>query len=320
MSHRKERSEKTCLNCNTQTVGRFCHICGQENVEPKETFGHLLRHFIEDLTHFDGKFFKTISLLFTKPGFLPAEYIKGRRASYLNPIRFYIFVSALFFLLLMSVFIHLRRSSPEKKENATFGNAMIDFGNELKKSDSIQARKVDCKTVAEYDSLQLTLPESEREGTVGRYFMRKMISANQYQSTHNKESNKKLQEKFFHSLPYALFLSLPIVGLALLLLYWRRKEQYYVSHIIFLVYMYCFVFLLQLLIMTVMQGGTIGYVIGNILRFSIFIYLFMAMRRFYGQSFSKTLLKFILFSFSAMAIIVVFSLIVAVNALFNLAA
>ena len=77
MSHRKERQEKICLNCQAQTVGRYCHACGQENIEPKETFLHILRHFFEDMTHFDGKIFRTLSLLFTKPGFLTTEYLKA---------------------------------------------------------------------------------------------------------------------------------------------------------------------------------------------------------------------------------------------------
>ena len=104
MSHSKERSEKICLNCNTALNGRFCHVCGQENREPKETVWGLITHFFYDITHFDGKFFSTLKYLVLKPGFLPAEYIKGRRNSYLNPIRMYVFTSALFFIIFFSVY------------------------------------------------------------------------------------------------------------------------------------------------------------------------------------------------------------------------
>ncbi|WP_276483879.1 DUF3667 domain-containing protein [Paraflavitalea pollutisoli] len=64
----------------------------------------LVSHFFYDITHFDGKFFSTTKLLITKPGLLPAEYIKGRRARYLHPIRMYVFSSALFFLIFFSLF------------------------------------------------------------------------------------------------------------------------------------------------------------------------------------------------------------------------
>ena len=103
MSHLKERKEKNCLNCQATLVGRYCHVCGQENLEPKETVWHLVSHFFNDITHFDGKFFATVNYLLRKPGLLPMEYIKGRRMSYLNPIRMYVFTSAIFFVIMFAL-------------------------------------------------------------------------------------------------------------------------------------------------------------------------------------------------------------------------
>ncbi|GGB01191.1 DUF3667 domain-containing protein [Puia dinghuensis] len=108
MSHLKERKEKTCLNCQTEIIGRYCHVCGQENLEPKETVWHLVQHFFNDITHFDGKFFATLKYLLKKPGFLSLEYMRGRRMAYLNPVRMYVFTSAIFFIVLFSM------SRPEK--------------------------------------------------------------------------------------------------------------------------------------------------------------------------------------------------------------
>lgn len=103
VSHLKERKEKICLNCHTALTGRYCHVCGQENLEPKETVWHLVQHFFNDITHFDGKFFSSVKYLMRKPGFLSKEYMSGRRASYLNPIRMYVFTSAIFFLIFFSL-------------------------------------------------------------------------------------------------------------------------------------------------------------------------------------------------------------------------
>lgn len=103
MSHRPQRKEKDCLNCGTIVQGHYCQNCGQENIEPKETFWGMVTHFFYDITHFDGKFFVTLKDLFFKPGFLSAEYIRGRRVTYLHPIRMYIFTSALFFLVFFTV-------------------------------------------------------------------------------------------------------------------------------------------------------------------------------------------------------------------------
>ncbi len=115
MSHLKERKEKICLNCKADLYGRFCHVCGQQNLEPKESVWHLVQHFFNDITHFDGSFFSTVKFLLRKPGFLSAEYIAGRRASYLNPIRMYVFTSAFFFIILFS----LKKPEDMMKSNET---------------------------------------------------------------------------------------------------------------------------------------------------------------------------------------------------------
>src|SRR5688500_12793533 len=85
-------------------VGRFCHVCGQENTEPKETFWHMITHFFYDITHFDGSFFVTVKDLLFKPGFLSREYMLGRRKKYLHPVRMYVFTSAVFFLVFFAMF------------------------------------------------------------------------------------------------------------------------------------------------------------------------------------------------------------------------
>jgi hypothetical protein len=126
VSHLKERKEKNCLNCQTTVIGRYCHECGQENLEPKETVWHLVQHFFNDITHFDGKFFATVKLLLRKPGFLSAEYIAGRRMSYLNPIRMYVFTSAFFFIILFSL------KKPEDMVKPDTGRSLAQLEKTLK--------------------------------------------------------------------------------------------------------------------------------------------------------------------------------------------
>ena len=94
----KLRTEKNCLNCGHFVADRFCSHCGQENIETKETFIHQVQHLIGDITHFDSKFFRTVTYLFSKPGFLTLEYLKGKRADYVKPIQLFVFTSFIFFL------------------------------------------------------------------------------------------------------------------------------------------------------------------------------------------------------------------------------
>jgi hypothetical protein len=79
-------------------------VCGQENIIVKESFWGIISHFFKDITHYDGKFLSTLKYLLFRPGFLPAEYLRGRRVAYLNPIRLYVFTSAVFFLIFFTFY------------------------------------------------------------------------------------------------------------------------------------------------------------------------------------------------------------------------
>jgi hypothetical protein len=96
------RKENNCLNCGTILEGKFCHHCGQENLQIKESFGHMMTHAIADYFHFDHQFFHTLRPLLLKPGKLTNEYMAGRRVQYLHPVKMYIFISIVYFLLLFS--------------------------------------------------------------------------------------------------------------------------------------------------------------------------------------------------------------------------
>jgi uncharacterized protein DUF3667 len=136
VSHSKERTEKNCLNCAEIVQGRYCQACGQENIEPKESFWGLITHFFQDITHFDGKFFSTGRLLLMKPGFLPKEYISGRRARYLHPIRMYVFSSALFFLIFYSLYNVNRWDNFGKRNEKSTPNLGTAKQNALKNAKS----------------------------------------------------------------------------------------------------------------------------------------------------------------------------------------
>lgn len=103
VSHQPKRAQKDCLNCGAHVEERYCPICGQENIVTKQSAAALFKHFLYDIFHFDGKFFETLKDLFLRPGSIAKEYVQGRRGSYLDPIRMYLFTSALFFLIFFAV-------------------------------------------------------------------------------------------------------------------------------------------------------------------------------------------------------------------------
>jgi hypothetical protein len=150
-------------------------------------------------------------------------------------------------------------------------------------------------TLHQYDSLQNTLAPDKKDDKFTRYFARKMYAARDMSHEHTQEFIHKLAENFFHSLPYMLFLSVPIIALWLMLLYIRRRKDYfYVSHVIFTVHYYCLVYITLIIIYTLKSIGPWGTYLSIPLTLGFYIYLYAAMLRFYKQGWFKTFVKYIL--------------------------
>ncbi len=343
MSHSKERAEKICLNCNAELIGRFCQDCGQENIEPKESFGGLITHFFNDITHFDGKFFSTLKYLITRPGFLPKEFLSGRRARYLHPIRMYVFTSAVFFIVFFSLFdarnmdlngLPSRESSGnvEKQIDGLWKTTLEDADtmedssaidsafetimakNKILKKDSVSTRKAKRaryfgpidkgETWNKYDSMQLTLEPARRDGWLKRQIIYRDFKLYGKYGENVRALLKDVLDKFLHTFPYLLFVSLPLYALFLKLLYIRRKQFYFADHGIWLIYLYIFTFILLLILFGLEKlehwtgEGPVTAIQTALVFFGI-IYTVRAMKRFYNQGWFKTLTKFALFNILA---------------------
>ncbi|MBI1366269.1 MAG: DUF3667 domain-containing protein [Alphaproteobacteria bacterium] len=60
----------------------------------------LARDFAEDTFGFDSRMWRTLGLMAAKPGHVPRDYAHGRRSRYTPPVRLFLVVSFLFFLVL----------------------------------------------------------------------------------------------------------------------------------------------------------------------------------------------------------------------------
>lgn len=329
MSHLNERKEKRCLNCGSWIHGRYCHVCGQENIEPKESVGHLVGHFFKDITHFDGKFFSTIKYLVVRPGFLSGEYMAGRRAAYVNPVRLYVFTSAFFFLLFFAFFeprnmegiVHYDLLGITKEEalsmdSASFARASRKVNLERNKVDSPMTRAAfmelfdkelhskginigdgKFKNRAEYDSLLKA--GVIHHGFIVRKLVHQVLALNEKYQYNIQEIINAVFNKFLHSLAQILFISLPLFALLLKMLYARRKKYYYTDHAVFSLHYYVFVFFAMLGIFTVMklndlwEAGVFTWLYGILTLWMVY-YLLSAMKRFYQQGWGKTIAKFLI--------------------------
>jgi thiamine biosynthesis protein ThiS len=88
-----------CPTCGAPASARFCPSCGEQRPSAADlSMRHFFSHALGELFHFDSKIFRSFRLLFTRPGFLTAEYLRGCRKPYLHPFQIF-FVANLFYFL-----------------------------------------------------------------------------------------------------------------------------------------------------------------------------------------------------------------------------
>lgn len=99
----RQQEASTCPTCGETITQQFCPACGEQKYDRHNfSFRHFARHAAHELLEFDSKILRTIKYLFSKPAFVTAEYLAGKRSRYANPFRFYVLCFALSTLLTSS--------------------------------------------------------------------------------------------------------------------------------------------------------------------------------------------------------------------------
>lgn len=282
---------------------RYCTHCGQENTVPHETFTHLVKHFVADIFHYDSQFLTTLKYLLFRPGFLSREYMAGKRVRYVNPIKLYVFVSFVFFFAVFS--LH-HGDAPEKKKNHTILETNIgkDTVRVVEGAEGIrEAFKEDssavgqsmntlaynlenAKTVAEFDSIQETLPDSLKYNGTQRLAYRRLIGVKERYGGNIK---KAIVEMFTHNIPKLMFVLLPLFALFMKWIY-DKKKWLYADHAIFAIHLHSYAFIV----------GLTGFILDLVFHTGFFVslawwlffgYLTLALYNNYKQSLGKSLLK-----------------------------
>lgn len=337
MSHKKQRSEKTCLNCGTtHLTDMYCPHCGQENIEPKQSIWHLLVHFFNDITHFDGKLFNTLKFLVFKPGFLSTEYIAGKRKKYLDPVRMYIFVSTVFLIFLLKALgapeqVNLKQhpdykqfvdsvriTHKEDKFNVWSEQFIHEKGEEPLSAFVFNLPDKMRHGQAYYDSIIKIHPDTVKYNWFEKYMLRRSVTTYEFYDNDPYNFMPKIVDGFRHSVSKIVFISLPIFATLLFFIYLRRrKNYYYVAHAIFSLHYYVVMFLiisasigLDLLFEKWKHGD---YATASVLFGGLLIYLYIAMLRFYKQGWFKTLLKTLFLSIITSFFVLLLAIILFIN-------
>ena len=246
-----------CLNCGTPSGEQFCGRCGQEIKDHSVALGPLLSDALAELASWDSKLLRTLVPLLTRPGFLTNQYNSGKRVPYLSPLKLYLTISILFFLL-------LSWQNP-------LGNAVVINPDGLHSHTSSSRSPSATRTTTNTNVLI--------EGAMTRRLLRA------------KQNKTGFVSALLNDSPKMMFFLLPLFALSLKLLYWRPKRLY-VEHLIFLLHVHAFAFLLLTLLLLVHPPWLLGSI-----SLALIVYILAAMRVVYKQSWPATLFKFSLLGF-----------------------
>ena len=329
---------------------KFCQHCGQKTFRPHRSVKELLWEFIENWFGYDSKAYKTAKAL-CQPAKLSLDYFNNshHHNHYVTPIKLYIFLSIIFFLLTQFGGLNLTdlkiqvQTSPQAQEQV---NLVLRDAPLLEQPELEQPKLPVEETVQPPVAVDEASPSSliERCKTsheiinawpqwLDNYFDKKMdalceaYTNIQYlpkgkQDQALTEFGLSIVQNAIEFLPQTFLLTLPFLALVLKVLY-IRSSHLYVEHLVLLIHSHSFLFAAILVYLGWYQlADSVEWLEGIPVKWGLLIwalvYLYLSMKRFYQQKTFKTITKFILFSISYVVIIGFFLIVAAMKALISI--
>jgi hypothetical protein len=291
-------AERVCPNCGAPAPGRFCAACGQRQDRKLASVRRMALEGIQDQLSVGSELPVTLAALLFRPGKLTNEYLAGRIARYVPPLRLYLVASLAFFFILSF--------------RADIDGPASELRAEIER-DSVIAQNLDRAGVPVRDDNPFTdgaaldtVGATGRIGDLKRWAQRRLGRLGEMERD---ELQRRVFEGFQRNAPRAVFVLLPIYALFLKLLY-ARRHRLYAEHFVFTLHVHAFVFVLFTLMFVLPD-----WLDQAVLMVWIPAYVFFAMLRVYGQGVGKTLLKYVLLFFaycSALLVLLVATVIVVV--------
>ena len=278
-----------CLNCGHAAEGNFCAHCGQEHKDHAVALRPLVSDLLAEVVSWDSKLMRTLVPLVIRPGFLTSEYTAGRRVGYLSPPKLYLTVSVLFFLVLSW------KAAPTSKDTLNISPTSTAFSV---KTGAAPPTALHYHSMKEYDASQMRKPPAKRDPPAMRTLIHHLFKANQ--------NPQAFISAILDDFPKMMFLLLPLFAMTLKLLYLRTKRLY-VEHLIFLLHVHAFAFLILaplMLVSLIPHIGSARLERGLFVGLVLPVYVALAMRAVYKQGWHKTLTKFVLLGLGYVVLLV----------------
>jgi hypothetical protein len=318
--------ERRCLNCGAALAGTFCSRCGQRDIEPRVSVSDFAHELVLEHFGLDTKIGRTLLTLVRHPGRLTTEFFAGRRVRYVPPLRLYLWLSVAFFLLsALSGQDELKVGRTTRRGKGTAVDTVYTMSgprpapitrNSAATGDSTRSTRDDsaahARKMEKLDSVNRPrfLTDTLHSGAILRFVKRRTNERIDELAANDQSAMQHFTESFWHHMPDALFLLVPMFALLLTMLYYGQ-HRYYAEHLVFALHFQAFVFAMFIIALLPIPG------IDAIAFFGSFVYAFMALRTVYGESRLRTAGKMAVLSAGYLVCVaVVMSLLTAVVFLF----
>jgi Protein of unknown function (DUF3667) len=301
-----------CQNCGAALTGPFCSACGQREHSRIISLGALLKEAIEDFWHVDSRLWRTLRSLVAKPGFLTVEFLAGRRVRYVPPFRLYLVFSILLFLLTsplrddttnfviagdaasmkntidaaQAALAAKRAEFARNPQNSKLQDQIDELSGDLQDLRSLQSGST--KRGSECDQLSFSIFSWLGLQTRARAACHKITV----------DAGAGLARSFIDNLPKMMFAFLPLLALVNKVLY-LRSRRFYVEHLLFFVHVQVFLFasisaiIIGNWLFALVPGGVHPPKIVSVaIAAGLLAYVYLSLRRVYGQGRFKTFIKF----------------------------
>ena len=288
-----DNKHTVCPNCQTSFDKnyKYCPECGQENKELKLDLKYFLAEWMSAVFNLDSKIFRTLKLLFLKPGKLTAEFISGRRNSYIQPVRLYLVGSFIFFTI-SALVDNITSPSGTQADN----EPIISINTE----DSIQAP-------GGTDAI-FSIEEKDTS------FLEK-ITLEKTKKLNSKHGLNDLKEKFTNFIPIGMFFFIPLTAWLLFILF--RRKKYYVEHLVFVLHFQTLIYL----VFTIMGIAEILYSGDKALNLYGVVFIGLVLiwiRKYYDLGWGKTIWKTFLFLLMYSVMLIAFFVVIVLVSFYTL--
>lgn len=252
-----------CANCAAPLAGPFCAQCGQSARDFHRPFWTLLSEGLGEILSLDTRLIRTVRPLLFTPGQVTKEYLAGHRVAHVSPLRAYL-VSALVFFGLFNVF------------TVTAPPVYVFIAGSAEEAEAKAARSPGGSKVT------IGLPAHVWFGD--QKFQEVSARARANPDAFARTSYRYIQTAFL--------LFVPMSALILELFY--RKQGYYIDHLVFALYQHAFLFFSFTLWFLAGRPGLPGLAtlsLRGVIALWLLAALPIALRRVYGGSWPRTLLK-----------------------------